>query len=171
MKKWRLIDTGKRTAAENMCLDEAMLKARGEGIVPNTLRFLQFEPHCALVGFHQCVDQEIRTDYCRLAGIDINDYRYKDKSAREFKDNLKTIQEKLSEFSSPEDAMAYLLESIDIFSGFKDILRMITMTDEIKNLIIQNIESPDVIIESIAVIKKELPAQLKNGVLVPIIYQ
>ena len=72
MGKWRLIDTGRRTAAENMCLDEAMLKARGQGLVPNTLRFLQFRPHCVLVGFHQSVDQEIRTAYCQEAGIDIN---------------------------------------------------------------------------------------------------
>ena len=72
MQTWRLLDTGRRTAAENMCLDEAILEARAKGIVPNTLRFLQFSPHCALVGFHQSVDQEIREAYCRQKGIDIN---------------------------------------------------------------------------------------------------
>ena len=72
MKTWRLLDTGKRTAAENMCLDQAILEARGKGTVPNTLRFLQFRPHCALVGYHQSVEQEIRMDYCTQTGIDIN---------------------------------------------------------------------------------------------------
>ena len=72
MKTWRLLDTGKRTAAENMCLDQAILEARGKGTVPNTLRFLQFRPHCALVGYHQSVEQEIRIDYCAQKGIDIN---------------------------------------------------------------------------------------------------
>ncbi len=72
MQTWRVLNTGKRTAAENMCLDEAILEARGKGIVPNTLRFLEFRPHCALVGFHQSVEQELREDYCKQAGIDIN---------------------------------------------------------------------------------------------------
>ena len=72
MQPWRLLDTEKRTAAENMCLDEAVLEARARGMVPNTLRFLQFRPHCALVGFHQGVEQEIREDFCRENAIHIN---------------------------------------------------------------------------------------------------
>lgn len=72
MQTWRLLDTGKRPAAENMCLDEAILEARARGLVPNTFRFLQFQPRCCLVGFHQSVEQEIREDYCRERGIHIN---------------------------------------------------------------------------------------------------
>ena len=72
METWRLLDTGKRSAAENMCLDETILQAKAEGIVPNTLRFLQFRPHACLVGFHQSVEQEIREDYCKQTGIEIN---------------------------------------------------------------------------------------------------
>lgn len=72
MQPWRLLDTEKRTAAENMCLDEALLEARARGVVPNTLRFLQFRPHCALVGFHQSVEQELRLDFCEENGIHIN---------------------------------------------------------------------------------------------------
>ncbi len=72
MESWRLLDTEKRPAAENMCLDEAVLEARARGVVPNTLRFLQFRPHCALVGFHQSVEQEIREDFCKENAIHIN---------------------------------------------------------------------------------------------------
>jgi lipoate-protein ligase A len=72
MQNWRLLDTGKKTAAENMCLDETILEARAKGLVPNTFRFLQFRPHCCLVGFHQSVEQEIREDYCTRKGILIN---------------------------------------------------------------------------------------------------
>ncbi|MGM0477208.1 MAG: lipoyl protein ligase domain-containing protein [Pseudomonadota bacterium] len=67
---WRIIDTGVRRAAENMALDRAILEAHQEGEAPHTLRFLQFRP-CALVGFHQSVSQELRTDYCAENGIDI----------------------------------------------------------------------------------------------------
>ena len=55
-----------------MALDEVILAAHSLGQAPNTLRFLQFEPHCTLVGYHQAVEQEIRVEYCRQRGIDIN---------------------------------------------------------------------------------------------------
>ena len=72
MDTWRLLDTGVRSAAENMALDEAVLTARSRNAAPNTLRFLQFSPPCTLVGYHQAVEQEIRVDYCREHGIEIN---------------------------------------------------------------------------------------------------
>lgn len=71
-EKWRLLDTGPRSAAENMALDEVVLMARSRNAVPNTLRFLQFSPRCTLVGYHQAVEQEIRVSYCQEHGIEIN---------------------------------------------------------------------------------------------------
>lgn len=55
-----------------MALDEAILEARGRGLVPDTLRFLQFSPSAVLVGYHQSVDQEVRASFCLQHGIDIN---------------------------------------------------------------------------------------------------
>ncbi len=55
-----------------MALDEAILEAGGQGLVPHTLRFLQFSPPCTLVGYHQSVEQEIRMDFCQAHGIEIN---------------------------------------------------------------------------------------------------
>ena len=69
---WRLLDTGLCSGAENMAYDAALLQARAEGQSPNTVRFLQFSPPVALVGYHQSVAEEIREEYCRQAGIDIN---------------------------------------------------------------------------------------------------
>ena len=69
---WRILDTSPRPAAENMAVDEVVLKARAQGQVPNTLRFLQFSPRCTLVGYHQAVEQEIRVSYCEEHGIEIN---------------------------------------------------------------------------------------------------
>jgi lipoate-protein ligase A len=70
--KWRLLDTGVRDAAENMCLDKAVLEARARGMVPDTLRFLQFSPPAVLVGYHQAVELEVRTSYTEAEGIDVN---------------------------------------------------------------------------------------------------
>lgn len=69
-KVWRVIDTGLRPAAQNMAINRAMLEAHQEGLIPHTLRFLQFMPS-ALLGFHQNVEQELRVDYCRAQGIEI----------------------------------------------------------------------------------------------------
>jgi lipoate-protein ligase A len=55
-----------------MALDESILKAKNEDRIPNTLRFLQFSPNSVLVGYHQSVEQEIRIDFCKERGIDIN---------------------------------------------------------------------------------------------------
>jgi lipoate-protein ligase A len=72
MQTWRLLDTPPMTAAENMALDETLLEVKGEGKSPNTIRFLQFSPRTVLVGFHQAIDEEIRTDYCRANRVDVN---------------------------------------------------------------------------------------------------
>jgi len=68
---WRFLDTGRRRAHENIALDYALLRGRATGS-PNTLRFLQFSPPCALIGYHQTVAQEIREEFCRENEIDIN---------------------------------------------------------------------------------------------------
>jgi len=71
-KRFRVIDTGHLSAAENMAMDEAMLEAREEGAAGDTIRFLSFSPHAALIGQFQTVEKELRVDYCREKGIDIN---------------------------------------------------------------------------------------------------
>ena len=72
METFRLLDTPPMTAAENMALDEALLELKGRGRTPNTIRFLQFSPRAVLVGFHQSVAEEVRSDYCAAHGIHIN---------------------------------------------------------------------------------------------------
>ncbi|MBW1806029.1 MAG: DUF116 domain-containing protein [Deltaproteobacteria bacterium] len=69
---WRLLDTPPMTAAENMAMDDTLLELKGRGESPNTIRFLQFSPRAVLVGFHQSIEEEIRTGYCRENGIHIN---------------------------------------------------------------------------------------------------
>jgi lipoate-protein ligase A len=68
----RLLDAGVATAAENMALDAALLTARSRGGAPPTIRFLQFSPPAVLLGVYQRLEEEVRLDYCRGAGIDIN---------------------------------------------------------------------------------------------------
>ena len=60
------------TAAENMALDETLLEIKGQGRSPDTIHFLQFSPRSVLVGYHQSIQEEIRPEYCREHGIEIN---------------------------------------------------------------------------------------------------
>ena len=70
--EWRLLDTGHRSAAENMALDDALLECRSNGSAPNTIRLLRFDPPAVLVGYHQDVEHEVRLDYVRKRGIEVN---------------------------------------------------------------------------------------------------
>ncbi|MHA1770325.1 MAG: lipoyl protein ligase domain-containing protein [Candidatus Thorarchaeota archaeon] len=70
--KWRLLDTGVLSGAENMALDDVILECKSQGKTPNTLRFLQFNPATVLVGYHQSVKQEVRLEYCQRNGVEVN---------------------------------------------------------------------------------------------------
>lgn len=70
--KWAILDTGVKSASENIALDSVLLEAKARGEIPNILRFLQFSPSAVLVGYHQTIEQEVRVEFCRKYGIDIN---------------------------------------------------------------------------------------------------
>jgi lipoate-protein ligase A len=72
MKTWRLLDTPPMSAAENMALDETLVELKGRGGTPDTIRFLRFSPGAVLIGYHQSVQEEVRTDYCISAGVEVN---------------------------------------------------------------------------------------------------
>jgi len=72
MKVWRLLDTPPISAAENMALDSTLLELKAMGRSPDTIHFLQFKPRAVLVGYHQSIEEEIRTTYCISNNIDIN---------------------------------------------------------------------------------------------------
>lgn len=69
---FRLLDTGLLSAAENMALDEIIVDEVASGRSLPTFRFLRFSPPAALVGRHQDLSREIREDFCRDNGIDVN---------------------------------------------------------------------------------------------------
>lgn len=68
---WRVVYTGERPHYENIALDRIMLDLKAEGKIPNTVRFLQFKPECVLIGFHQSVEEEVRTEYTQREGIQV----------------------------------------------------------------------------------------------------
>ncbi len=68
-KPFRVISTGLRGGRANIAFDQALIEARRENRIPDTIRFLRFRP-CALIGIHQFLSHEIKLDYCNAHGIE-----------------------------------------------------------------------------------------------------
>ena len=58
-------------AFENMAIDEAILKARIENLVPNTLRLYRWSPSAVSIGRFQEIEKEVQLDNCRKYGVDV----------------------------------------------------------------------------------------------------
>jgi len=54
-----------------MAIDEAILIARMNGLVMNTLRFYTWKPACVTIGFFQSLEQEVDIKKAKELGIDI----------------------------------------------------------------------------------------------------
>ena len=68
-KPFRVIATGLRGGRANIAFDQALIEARREEKIPDTIRFLRFRPS-ALIGIHQYLCHELKLDYCKAHGIE-----------------------------------------------------------------------------------------------------
>ncbi len=68
-KPFRVIATSLRGGRANIAFDQALIDARRDGKIPDTIRFLRFRPS-ALIGIHQFLGQELKLDYCKAHGIE-----------------------------------------------------------------------------------------------------
>src|SRR5208337_2106036 len=55
----------------NMAIDEAILTARGEGCVGDTLRFFRWKPSAVSIGKFQKIENEVQLENCEQRGIDV----------------------------------------------------------------------------------------------------
>jgi len=71
VKKWRLVKLDVNDAFTNMAIDEAIVSARINGSVPNTLRFYRWKPSAVSVGRFQHIFNEVQVENCRHDRVDI----------------------------------------------------------------------------------------------------
>ena len=71
MSAWRLLKLKVRDAFTNMAVDEAILRARIEELVPNTVRFYRWSPSAVSIGRFQDVFQEVHVENCKKHGVDV----------------------------------------------------------------------------------------------------
>jgi len=69
--EWRLIKDSYHTGFMNMAIDEAIMIAHREGLVPPTIRFYQWSPPAVSLGYFQDLKKEIDVDACKNLGINI----------------------------------------------------------------------------------------------------
>ncbi|HCL90111.1 MAG TPA: octanoyltransferase [Candidatus Atribacteria bacterium] len=69
--EWRLIKDSYHTGFMNMAIDEAIMIAHREGLVPPTIRFYQWSPPAVSLGYFQDLEKEIDVNFCKNLGIDI----------------------------------------------------------------------------------------------------
>jgi len=55
----------------HMALDSVLLSLKAQNKIPNTLRFLSFDPECVLIGYHQNPYDEVNLELCKSLNIDI----------------------------------------------------------------------------------------------------
>ncbi|NCO24081.1 MAG: lipoate--protein ligase family protein [bacterium] len=69
--EWRLIKDSYHNGFINMAIDEAIMIAHREGLVPPTIRFYQWSPAAVSLGYFQDLKKEINIKVCQDLGIDM----------------------------------------------------------------------------------------------------
>jgi lipoyl(octanoyl) transferase len=69
--EWRLIKDSYHNGFINMAVDEAIMIAHKNGLVPPTIRFYQWSPPAVSLGYFQDLKKEINVKVCQEIGIDI----------------------------------------------------------------------------------------------------
>jgi lipoate-protein ligase A len=67
----RLLQTGHKTAATNMAIDESVLLHVALGKVPPTFRLYGWKPPAVSIGYFQSLAEEVDLDVCKKLGVDV----------------------------------------------------------------------------------------------------
>lgn len=70
-EQWRLVDSGLVPPPESVALDEAMLEAHIQGLVPDSLHFYRRSTPTISVGYFQRIEESVDLEECRRRGIAI----------------------------------------------------------------------------------------------------
>ena len=114
---------------------------------------------------------EVLLKTMNLLGHGKDSFRYKDEDishhigiAEEFRDSLHT-------YDDSGRMMDYLAAHKDLFLDFKQIFKMLLLSEAMKSLVIQSVDSPDVLIASLVKLKDDFSPQLSNIRAAAIAYQ
>lgn len=97
-----------------------------------------------------------------LLEIDPAEIRYRDKNVSEYISDLMKTGEEIARISDESKILDFLNDNIGLFAGLKEIFKTLLMSSEMKELILKSVDSPDILMESLIVIKDEIPVQAEK---------
>ncbi len=112
---------------------------------------------------------EVLSKVTGLLGISYNRLKYKDGELAHHVRVIEAFRDSLA--VAGNDAKDVMALHRDIFADIKHIFRMLLLSDEMRSLIVQSIDSPDVLISSIAQARDELAVQLAGVQAAAVAYQ
>ena len=100
---------------------------------------------------------EVFPTISNLLGINLDDVKYRDSSAGDYLKRLDELKSRIKKFISEMGDDGEINIDDSIFMNIREILNILLAGDEMKKLIIESIDSPDVLINSLKEIKAHLP--------------
>ncbi len=95
-----------------------------------------------------------------LLNVDFSELRYRDSTVQEYIHELGSLKEALDKYLLNKEEALPTFDS-NLFHSLKEIFTILLVSDEMKNLVIDSIDSPDVLISNLQAISQLLPEQMK----------
>ncbi|MCU0821017.1 MAG: hypothetical protein MUC95_00900 [Spirochaetes bacterium] len=105
---------------------------------------------------------EITHKLLQLLSLDEDAVKYRDKNIHHHLDIMRAYREKVRNCDDGRALLNLLEEGREIFATHIDIFKILLLSDNMRQLVMQSIDSPDVLISSIVKIRDGLPGQMQN---------
>jgi len=103
--------------------------------------------------------QEVFPTVSNLLGISLDDVKYRDSSVGDYIKSLDELRRRIAKFISEMGDAGEINIDDSIFMNIREIFNIFLVSDEMKRLIIESIDSPDILINSLKEIKEHLHEQ------------
>ena len=97
----------------------------------------------------------------QLLDVDINQLRYKDRSVSEYTEELSHLRE-LMEEEEDISTIQQALSDDNLLESLRGIFRMILLSEDLRTLVVNSIDSPDLLVDSLNEIKRSVSEQIQN---------
>jgi hypothetical protein len=103
--------------------------------------------------------QEVFPTISNMLGMDLDDIKYRDQTVGHYVKQLDELRHRVVKFTAEMKDDGEIDIEDSLFINLKEIFHIFLVSEEMKRLIIESIDSPDVLINSLKEIKENLPGQ------------
>ena len=97
-----------------------------------------------------------------ILGIEYTEFSYKGMPLSDYLKEMKAHQDELRAFDKTDRASAWLNKNGNLYLVIKELLRTLLTCDEMKKLILNSVDSPDIIVSTLTSLKEALPGEVQN---------